>query len=502
MPRLTTTPKRLRSGARRRPLVPVGPSPASVKKLRVDMLRGYLASYQLPTTGTKQQLAERLTYHLRSIAAKKIQRSSGQQKNSRAGGKKTQKSTQPEAPPPREPTPHESSDSEEDTGSQQSPSGEQGSPRSPPSSGRKSRSRRAKPYSRHRSRQRSHSTSSEEHSLSDSQSSASSEEHSTRARKRHASHSHAPPPKHRRYRRSRSTSSESPRRRRHHRHRDSSLSSTSTSSYTSSTSTSSSSHHRRYRRSRKHRSRRSRRHTSSTTGVASISCAPPLSGHLQDRIKQGKYVNFDKLLLPPHTPPLFAGSHKSSKKRKLDKRQVTDLNSWLEAWNRYATCRIASDPTMALELVKYQTVVALLFSRYLAPSVIEYDRLFRQAAARDRAMRWDSPKEDIYVWALTQSNSTSNNVASHFSTGNNLSGGNSTSQSFRDRVPIAARLGPPVKPNTPNTDRATHLPSGKEICKRFNLGKCTKGEDCIFAHNCWHSNCQGDHPGKGCPKRF
>ena len=217
MPRLTTTPKRLRSGARRRPLVPVGPSPASVKKLRVDMLRGYLASYQLPTTGTKQQLAERLTYHLRSIAAKKIQRSSGQQKNSRAGGKKTQKSTQPEAPPPREPTPHESSDSEEDTGSQESPSGEQGSPRSPPSGGRKSRSRRAKPYSRHRSRQRSHSTSSEEHSLSDSQSSASSEEHSTRARKRHASHSHAPPPKHRRYRRSRSTSSESPRRRRHHR---------------------------------------------------------------------------------------------------------------------------------------------------------------------------------------------------------------------------------------------------------------------------------------------
>ena len=62
---------------------------------------------------------------------------------------------------------------------------------------------------------------------------------------------------------------------------------------------------------------------------------------------------------------------------------------------------------MALELVKYQTVVALLFSQYFAPSVIEYDRLFRQAAARDRAMRWDSTKEDTYVWALTQSNSIS-----------------------------------------------------------------------------------------------
>ena len=239
---------------------------------------------------------------------------------------------------------------------------------------------------------------------------------------------------------------------------------------------------------------------------------------------------------------LFAGSHKSSKKRKLEKRQVTDLNSWLEAWNRYATCRIASDSDATTHYHTKKTSerstpssfgssrsitsvgeeitrghapwvsrqLPVTNHRYKAtagrapyvPSVIEYDRLFRQAAARDRAMRWDSPKEDIYVWALTQSNSTSNNVASHFSTGNNLSGGNSTIQSFRDRVPIAARLGPPVKPNTPNTDRATHLPSGKEICKRFNLGKCTKGEDCIFAHNCWHSNCQGDHPGKGCPKRF
>ena len=91
MLRLTITPKRLRSRARHCPLVPVGSSSASVKKLCVDMLHGYLASYQLPTTSTKQQLAEHLTHHLRSIAAKKIQRSSGQQKKSRAGAKRHKK---------------------------------------------------------------------------------------------------------------------------------------------------------------------------------------------------------------------------------------------------------------------------------------------------------------------------------------------------------------------------------------------------------------------------
>ena len=101
-----------------------------------------------------------------------------------------------------------------------------------------------------------------------------------------------------------------------------------------------------------------------------------------------------KLLLSPHTPPLFMSNQNQPRKRKTEKRQVTDLNSWLEAWNRYtymyAICRIASDSAMALELIKYQMVVSLLFARYPASSVIEYDRLFCQVAARDCIMRWDS----------------------------------------------------------------------------------------------------------------
>jgi hypothetical protein len=121
---------------------------------------------------------------------------------------------------------------------------------------------------------------------------------------------------------------------------------------------------------------------------------------------------------------------------------------------------------MALELIKYQMVVALLFSRYLTPSVIKYDRLFCQAAARDRMMRCDSPNEDIYMWTLSQPNSTCSNLAS---TDKNVSGRASTSQSFRDRLPVTARLGLPVKPNTPTVDRATHMPSGKDFCERFNL---------------------------------
>ena len=155
--------------------------------------------------------------------------------------------------------------------------------------------------------------------------------------------------------------------------------------------------------------------------------------------------------------------------RKKSKRQVTDITSWLEAWNRYLVCRIAHTPSMAVELAKYQAVVCLLFARYPPAACIEYDRLFRQAAARDRSLRWDVLKEDIYVWALTQPSSVGTNQ-----------------HSFRDstRAPISARLGPPPNPSYMSGSRATHTNNGKEICKRFNLAKCTKGDDCMFAHAC------------------
>ena len=506
--RLTTTPRRLRSNAHRHPSVQTpGVSPRSVKRLRVDMLRGYLASYHLPTTGTKQQLSERLTKHIRSMATKKNQRSRGRPAKATTTKTRAQGDAPPTEPsplessdssadeeaadtPPTEPRPLESSDSsagEEEAGSQDSPSGDtdEASSQRPPSGGHKSKHHRYQSSLASRSRRTRSGRTSYADRHSDDQVS---DRHIPRARRRQTSCSYS----HKSHRHASSTSSESeasPPRRKRRRHRDSSLSSSSTSSSTSSTSDSSSSSRRR----RHHKRRRHRRHhSSSTAAIASISCSPPLPGHLQDRIKRGKYVNFDKLLLPVHTPPLFTGNQKSTKQRKTQKRQVTDLNSWLEAWNRYATCRTASDPRMALELIKYQTVISLLFARYPATSVTEYDRLFRQAAARDRTMRWDSPKEDIYVWALTQPNLSSSNLHS----------GHSSSLSFRDRAPITARLGPPVKHNPLTSDREARTPSGKEICKRFNLGKCTRGEDCVFAHNCWYSNCQGDHPGKECPKRF
>ena len=65
-------------------------------------------------------------------------------------------------------------------------------------------------------------------------------------------------------------------------------------------------------------------------------------------------------------------------------RSITDQQTWLEAWNRYASARIAYDPDIALSLVKYQTLMAMLFRQFTPPKAcIEYNHLFRQAAGQD-----------------------------------------------------------------------------------------------------------------------
>ena len=71
---------------------------------------------------------------------------------------------------------------------------------------------------------------------------------------------------------------------------------------------------------------------------------------------------------PPHSHPI------KPSKTKRTKRQVTDLHSWLEAWNRYLCARLAS---YALELTKYHTMIAMFLNHHPPQHCIEYDKLFR-----------------------------------------------------------------------------------------------------------------------------
>ncbi len=203
------------------------------------------------------------------------------------------------------------------------------------------------------------------------------------------------------------------------------------------------------------------------------------------RIRKGKFVSFDKLLpSSPDLPPVPTTKREPSAPKQTRTRRVTDLTTWLEAWNVFLLVRIHSAPHSALELAKYQALICRLFSGYPAAPCLRYDELFRQAAARNPLLPWDELKEDLLVWCVTRQ------------------------QPFRPKLPALARLGPPPASagGPPTTSaggmranpRLTHTPSGAEICRKFNSGRCTLGEACIFSHLCWTPGCGASHPGRSC----
>ena len=138
------------------------------------------------------------------------------------------------------------------------------------------------------------------------------------------------------------------------------------------------------------------RHRSNSPPNSSITCTPSIPSHLRRKIRRGEYINFDKLLLSQPQPPLYRPAQRTKQRRKEPRRAVSDMASWLEAWNRFLCCHLSYYPSSALEMSKYQSIMVMLFSNHPSIHCLEYDRLFRQTAAQDTSIRWDAIKEDIY----------------------------------------------------------------------------------------------------------
>ena len=134
--------------------------------------------------------------------------------------------------------------------------------------------------------------------------------------------------------------------------------------------------------------------------------------------------------------------------------------------------RLAYDLSMALELVKYQTIMVMLFASHFPARCLEYDSLLRQA---------------IPPWAGTPSHSATTLISLehlHFSCPT-------------PNISLSWAPSSQVK-QSDSTARYIHC---RKICKRYNAGCYKRGKECNFTHICWHPGCQGEHPGKVCAKR-
>lgn len=268
---------------------------------------------------------------------------------------------------------------------------------------------------------------------------------------------------------------------------------------------------------------------------------PPVPAKVRQRILRGEFIDFDSLLPDALFPtrhgtspaPSFSlrlsqdpsadGEMVIAQQKHTNRRSVCDLPSWMEAWNVYIAVLVAHDPARALPLLAYQRIICDA-SRHFPPRAwLRYDARFRACAAEDRALRWDSKHNDLWLECFTQTSQ-----ASLASSASLASPGNSSKTSSGRRPctycgslyhypdnctmnPFRAPRRPPVphaptKPPTPPTTSASYTTNSitqfptpgsaagqatQHLCRDFNFNRnsCQRS-NCRFRHVC--SAC-GDH---------
>ena len=116
-------------------------------------------------------------------------------------------------------------------------------------------------------------------------------------------------------------------------------------------------------------------------------------------------MNFD-ILLPNRAPisneeftfKVIGGSNPSVSliPKNQRKPKVTDINSWMVAWNNFIRCYNLYYPNQTQELIRYQAIIADFASQYIFTAWSQHDRSFRYQIAFNQSLPWHRVDDDLY----------------------------------------------------------------------------------------------------------
>ena len=127
---------------------------------------------------------------------------------------------------------------------------------------------------------------------------------------------------------------------------------------------------------------------------------PDLSKKQLDKVKKKEFVDFDSILpkislaQKPKKKLLQVVSHTDgfSLENTSKKREVTNLQTWLEAWGIYSKACLYYNTHPAKDLLHYQTRMAGIFKKYPSAAAINFDKDFRHRVANyDRRFKDKAP---------------------------------------------------------------------------------------------------------------
>ena len=196
----------------------------------------------------------------------------------------------------------------------------------------------------------------------------------------------------------------------------------------------------------------------------------PIPYKVVSQIVAGKYVNLEDLLpenisIQEPEPQLhFDGRLILSNAPKKNKKQITEIVSWVEAFTIYSLIIGKFFPNRLEDLLKYKLLILRTYRQFSGSAWLNYDREFREVAAAEKCTCWSSMNVQLY----------------NFHT-------------------AGAQVRPRAVATTSGDKReAQGSATSKILCHSWNAGACiAPSMACRFRHAC--SSCEGEHRKISCP---
>ena len=180
-----------------------------------------------------------------------------------------------------------------------------------------------------------------------------------------------------------------------------------------------------------------------------------VDGTLREKIWANEYIDFSKLL------------HRDRVKAELDRRMelvnrggmayyvpvndsisISGFNRWEQAFRIYSSILTQKFPQKAPELLEYNNIINLALQSFVWHNVYAYDVDFHLHMARNPTRLWSSLLQKAWTLRLKDRLSRGEDQGQM---------GDGNGRKFRPK---------------------------REICKRFNKGKCKDGLSCKYNHRC------------------
>lgn len=260
-----------------------------------------------------------------------------------------------------------------------------------------------------------------------------------------------------------------------------------------------------------------------TTVEAAI---PPVPDSIKKKVEKGEYLDFNSLLQdnmyplpgndPSYTLSVCPDPDSSSQgviisQARQKRPSITDLPTWLQAWNVYVVLVTYREPHRALDLLLYQRFICDVSTRTPPSAWLLYDKKFRLAAAANPHLLWGQKHTELWLECFTTLPQSSNNLNKD---GPEAPPRSSSHKQARRPCTYCASLYhfPDNCPQNPFRGRGSSFKSsdrsdptrsdtirrGRPVCHDYNGPTGCRRKACNFRHQC--GSCDGYHTKRDCPR--